>query len=94
MFNSYNQNQNFNQNIKFNAVTGNLIKSCRDSYFVRYHLQSEFGEYLLRDIPIYKRKEIVVLQTMIVGDMEVLSEIIYKADYEKLFDKEDVPCQL
>lgn len=80
------------QKIKFTAVSGNLIKSCRDSFFVRFHLGSELSRDLLNDDPMYGRSKygrskVVILQSMVVGDMEVLCEIIYREDYEKMFDK-------
>ena len=75
------------QKIKFTAVSGNLIKSCRDSFFVRFHLRSELSRDLLNDDPRYGRSKAVILQSMLIGDMEVLCEIIYREDYEKMFDK-------
>lgn len=76
------------QKIKFNAVSGSLIKSCRESFFIRFHLQSQRAKEVFVPYPEYDRMKIVVLQTMIVGENEVLCEIIEKKAYESLFEGE------
>ncbi|WP_270287340.1 hypothetical protein, partial [Enterococcus faecalis] len=83
MFDTHNTHT---QKLNFTAVSGNLIKSCQDSFFVRFHLKSEMSKRLLDSNPFYGDKRAVVLQSMVVGDMEVLCEVIYRDDYEKMFD--------
>lgn len=77
-----------NQSINFNAVSGTMFKSCEGSFFSRFHLKSGNSESLLSENPCFRRygRDIpaVVLQTMIVGDMEVIAEIIEKEKYEQL----------
>lgn len=89
-----------NQNIKFNAVSGTMFKSCPNSFFKRFNLKSEYSEIMFSRrtyIVIvgnysnnYREKElpVIVLQTMLVGDMEVLAEIITEEDYNSLNWKE------
>lgn len=45
MFNSYNTSQTIN-NLKFTAVSGNIYKTYKESWFVRFHLRSELMEKL------------------------------------------------
>ena len=65
-----------------NSITsipsGILMKTHPKSYFRRYHLTSKFQESTE-----YDRSEYVVLQSMIVGDMEVLSEIVKREYFEQ-----------
>lgn len=72
-----------NQNIKFNAVSGTMFKSCAGSYFRRFHLNSKLADGLFSQD--YK---VVALQTMIVGDMEVLAELIDREKYEVFLTNE------
>lgn len=62
--------------LKFNSIGGTLIKTHPDSWFERYHLKSSLADKRLSDYSL-----VTTLQTMIVGDMEVLSEAIYTKDY-------------
>lgn len=62
--------------LKFNSVSGILIKTHPYSWFERYHLKSNLAERRLSE-----SSKVTTLQTMIVGDMEVLSEAIYTTDY-------------
>ncbi|MGB3161565.1 MAG: hypothetical protein WBA84_09995 [Carnobacterium sp.] len=64
--------------LKFNNVGGTLIKTHPDSWFERYHLKSS-----LADRRLGGASKVTTLQTMIVGDMEVLSEAINTKDYLK-----------
>jgi len=65
----------------------NITKSYKNSYFIRFHLKSEFSECILcedaRDMN-NKKERIVVLQMLICEDMQVIAEIMKKIDYEEL----------
>lgn len=69
-----------------NAVSGNIIKTYKDSFFERFHLQSTLATNLLSDLPKLNNKRVVIIQMTICGDMEVIAEIMYQSDYDKLFN--------
>ena len=81
-------------NVKVNAVSGTLIKTFRKSFFKRFHMKSKMADYVFdEDKPslhnietFYNAKEIVVLQIMLCGDNELLAEMIYKDDYDEMFN--------
>lgn len=79
MLNSY-----ANNSFKFdlNAVSGTLRKSHPKSRFVLTTL--DFNKtYLFDPVPKYREKDVVVLQTMLIGDNRGLVEIVYKSDFEE-----------
>lgn len=79
MLNSY-----ANNSFKFdlNAVSGTLRKSHPKSQFVLTSL--DFNRtYLFDPKPKYQNKDVVVLQTMLIGDNRGLVEIVYKSDFEE-----------
>ena len=97
MFNNYSCNPN--QNVSINAVTGAILKNHPKSWFELFHLKSERAKELLVEgghrakdryfqnpIP---DKDIVILQMVICGDMEVMAELVYKKDYEMKSEVED-----
>ena len=89
MFNSY-QNQ---QNIKINAVSGTIVKNYKDSFFRRFNLTSDLASKILGhkpEYPItsYMSKPIVVIQMMVCGDMDVVAELMFKEDFDKLFEED------
>lgn len=71
-------------NIRVNAVSGGIVKNHADSYFKRFHLRSNMADRLLCERPYriveeaYSKKYVYVevLQLVIVGDMEVIAEVI------------------
>ena len=77
-------------NIKVNAVSGTLNKTFRKSFFKRFHKDSRTADYVFN---VYKPRveeygnEIVVLQIMLCGDKEFLAELIYKEDYDEIFEE-------
>ncbi len=78
-------------NINVNAVSGTLIKTFKDSYFVRFHMNSTFAKrYFQEKNPFRetngKETEIVIVQCMLCGDGEFLVEVIDKIDYDKIFE--------
>lgn len=79
MFNSY-----ANNSFKFdlNAVSGTLRKSHPKSQFVLTPLDFN-STYLFDPKPKYQNKDVVVLQTMLIGDNRGLVEIVYASDFEE-----------
>lgn len=82
--------------LNVNAVNGTLVKTFRKSFFKRFHMKSNMADYIfdtekpsLKDKRYYDAKEIVVLQIMLCGDGEILAEIIYKDDYEEMFENNE-----
>lgn len=91
-----------NTNIKFNAVSGTLVKSTSKSKIYRFNMKSERANtFFDLDQPYYIKKvqeiyddsswktyereikiEVIILQTMLYGDGEVLIEFIEKKDIE------------
>lgn len=89
MFNSY-QNQ---QNIKINAISGTIVKNYKDSFFKKFHLDSPFAKQIFRHNPEYEINQfslepVVVLQMMVCGEKEVIAELMFKDDFDKLFEEE------
>lgn len=65
-----------------NSVTGNIVKTYKDSYFKRFHLKSALADTLFSPT-----SEIIVVQMVMCGDMDVIAELITKPKYEKIFDE-------
>lgn len=96
MFNTYHAG-NCTQSIKINAVSGAILKNHNKSWFKRFHLQSDTAKRLLVEgghkatAKEYSREhgwedpdhDIIVLQMVICGDMEVIAECVYRKDYEE-----------
>jgi hypothetical protein len=95
MFNTYHAG-NCTQNIKINAVSGAILNNHPKSWFKRFHLKSTYADNLLTEgghkAPgeHYSRehgwndpdKDIIVLQMIVCGDMEVIAECVYRKDYD------------
>lgn len=80
----------FNE-ISFNSVGGTLVKSCEESKFARFHMESKLAEsfFHLEDpcwkqenYP-YKRVSVQILQTMICGGNYFLVEFIENLQTEE-----------
>ena len=69
-----------------NAVAGTLVKTHEKSYFVRFHLKSPLAEKILKRNPAYDGEQVIVLQTMLVGDMQVITELVSKEEYNRPFN--------
>lgn len=82
MFNTHTQNLSVSNHV--NAVTGNIVKTYRDSYFKRFHLKSQIS-----DILFSPNADTIVIQMTLCGDMDVIAELISKKKYDEMF-KEDV----
>ena len=91
MFNTnYYKTGDFNSTLNVNAVSGTLVKHYKDSFFVGFHLHSDFANNILNEKGPYilkNREELsaVILQCMVCGDMEVICEIMWKEDFDKIF---------
>lgn len=96
MFNTYNNATN--NTLKINAVSGGIYKTYKESWFKQFHLKSTIADVLLdRDYDYYHNKEIankygdvIVLQMVICGDMEIMAELIKKKDFDKYFIDESI----
>lgn len=51
--------------------------------------KSEWG-YAKYDDPKTENKEVIILQMIICGDMEVIAELITKEDFDKYFENKDL----
>lgn len=78
MLNSYTQSSHSTR-VNINAVSGLILKNHPKSWFSRFHLQSRAAECRLCESG---NKDIVVLQMLICGDMEVIAELVRKEDLE------------
>lgn len=95
MFNSYHAG-NRTQNLNINAVSGSILKNHPKSWFITFHLDSNYAKQILvggghrarRNEYPYDDPEhdIIILQMMLCGDMQVIAECVYRKDYES---KED-----
>lgn len=81
-----------NNNLNINAITGTILKNYKESFFLRFQLKSNIGEKLLNQKPTlktdnypYKDKDAVVIQMMMCGDMDVIAELMWKEDFDKLY---------
>ena len=80
--------------LKINAVAGTLVKTYKDSFFLKFHSNSKLADKLFDVEPKikvnYSEKDVVVIQTMLCSDSEMLAEVMYKKDFDKLFDNTEV----
>lgn len=88
MFNSYSSNNS----IKINAVSGTIVKNYRKSFILRFNMESSMANCILSSNPSINRYRdeipVVVLQVMLCGDKEFLAEIMYKDDFDEIFNAE------
>lgn len=78
-----------------NAVSETLTKTFRKSFFKRFNINSKMADYVfnenkptLTNPACSDARKIVILQIMLCGNNELLAEIIYKEDYDELFNVE------
>lgn len=72
-----------NNNIKFNSVTGTLVKSCKKSKIAMCHQKSVLAQSAFdTNRPKMNDKSIQVLQVMLCGDAELLIEYVYEEDFK------------
>lgn len=84
MLNTYNYKAgDSKQYLKINAVSGGILKNHPESWFERFHLNSPHAETRFSKPTRNKRDDdVIVLQMMVCGDMEVIAECVYRKDYE------------
>ena len=93
MFNTY---RGGDTNIKVNAVSGTMVKNFAKSFFLRFSIGSIMEERLFNKNPSLKRPTegyscdvecpVVVIQSMIIGDKLMLAEVMWKEDFDSLFE--------
>lgn len=88
MLNTHNYNAS---NVKINAVNGTIVKNYKDSFFKYFDLTSNFAKTVFdTNTPhVYingDKKQVVILQMMMCGDKTVLCELMWKKDFDKLFE--------
>ena len=96
MLNSYSRGGNASVNI--NAISGTIVKNHIKSFILDYHLDSPIGKKLMVSDPKlakrtnkydynngYEDLPVVILQTMVCGDLRVMSEIMWKDDFDKMY---------
>ena len=93
MFNSY---KGGNTNIKVNAVSGTIVKNFAKSFFLRFEIGSSLEKRLFDKTPSLRkiRKSdfcevecpVVVIQSMIIGDKLMLAEVMWKEDFDNMFE--------
>lgn len=110
MFNSY-HGGDVSNTLKINACSGGIYKTYKESWFIKFHLDSQLANELFNHSsyakvttgdfyktsygsidykePKYEIVEVVILQMIICGDMEVIAELIKKEDFDKYFQKEE-----
>lgn len=88
MFNTYNAG-----NMNISAVSGTLVKTYKDSFFKAFHYNSRVAEKAFDSrLPnMYynvneQSKAIVVIQCMNIADGWLLAEIMWKEDFEAMFE--------
>lgn len=90
MFNQAYTNVN-SSTLSINAASGVMLKNYKDSFFVRCHLKSELAETLLSyhcNMRMNGRfVDVVVIQIMTYGDMEMIAEVITKGNFDKLWSE-------
>lgn len=82
MFNQY-TGGNIKQTVT-SLPRGTLMKTHPKSWFKKYHLESPMANSLHT-----KNGDIIILQSMLVGNKEVLSELVDKKEFLKEVTNED-----
>lgn len=95
MFNSYNVSNP--QTVNINAVSGTIVKNYKDSFILRFKMNSEMANTILDRNPRLREdayrdskfKPIVVLQVMLCGEKELLAEVMWKEDFDKIYESQE-----
>lgn len=95
MFNNYNVSNP--QTVNINAVSGTIVKNYKDSFMLRFHMNSEMANTILDRNPRLKKsnfcdseyKPIVVLQIMLCGEKEFLAEVMWKEDFDRMYEQQE-----
>lgn len=88
MFNQY----NVNNSIKINAISGTIVKNYAKSFILQFRINSSMARDLFSENPslkfYHKEGKVVVLQVMLCGEQEMLAEVMWKSDFDELFNTE------
>lgn len=91
MFNKY----DVNNSIKINAISGTIVKNYAKSFILRFHMKSQRADDLFSESPYLKlygkERSVVVLQVMLCGEQELLAEVMWKSDFDELFNTAPMP---
>lgn len=89
MFNNYTY-RGGDTNIKVNAVNGTIVKNFKESFFLRFEIGSSMERELFSKKPQlikdYSNEPVVVIQSMIIGDKLMLAEVMWKKDFDLMFE--------
>lgn len=93
MTNNYNVSNP--QTVNINAVSGTIVKNFKDSFILRFNMKSEMASNILGRNPKIriqecyetKYRQIVVLQVMSCGEKELLAEVMWKEDFDKMYEQ-------
>lgn len=95
MLNTYHFNGG-DTNIKVNAVSGTMVKNFAKSFFLRFEIGSRMENKLFDKEPKLQRKHevydydvdspVVVIQSMIIGEKLMLAEVMWKDDFDEMFE--------
>lgn len=96
MLNSYNVSNP--QTVSINAISGTIVKNYKDSFILRFNMKSEMASTVLCTNPRLEKggfsgfynkeyKQIVVLQVMSCGEKELLAEVMWKEDFDKMYEQ-------
>lgn len=78
---------NQNTNIKINAVNGTIVKNYEDSFFKCFQIGSPMSDNVFStENPSLSKRPIVLLQAMLCSNDRVICEIMWKDDFEKMFN--------
>lgn len=91
MFNTY---RGGDTNIKVNAVSGTMVKNFAKSFFLRFAIGSSMEEKLFSKEPRLTKSysgefPVVVIQSMIIGDGLMIAEVMWKEDFDAMFETEE-----
>lgn len=82
--------------LNVNAISGTLVKNYKDSFFYRFNANSSAAKHIFHSEKQFlyyddggggfpKKREIVVIQCMILPNEEFLTEIMWKDEFLKMF---------
>jgi hypothetical protein len=92
MFNSYAVSNP--QTVNINAVSGTIVKNYKDSFILRFTMRSDMASRIFDSNPTVKLnngsyKSVVVLQVMLCGEQELIAEVMWKEDFDKMFEPQE-----
>lgn len=76
-------NYDVNNQVKINACSGGIYKTYKESWFVRFGLNSWMAKSLFKP-----NTSTVILQMVLCEKNEVMAELIKKEDFDKYFKEE------